>query len=138
MDPKPYLRINIDAQHIPVPVTHTGERRPVSARAPASLFFCSITLKPRVQLYTKSMSLEYEPASEPLHIPASPLSATQRTEERRCHHAPASPHSVMATRLCFFCSLAQLYHSIKQQRGGSRNGHGSNVSECRGGALRSQ
>jgi len=32
------------------------------------LFF--ITLKPRVELYTKSMRLKYEPASEPLHISA--------------------------------------------------------------------
>ena len=31
------------------------------------LFFF-ITLKPRVERYTKSMSLKYEPASEPLHI----------------------------------------------------------------------
>ena len=30
------------------------------------LFF--ITLKPRVECYTQSMSLTYEPASEPLHI----------------------------------------------------------------------
>ena len=30
------------------------------------LFF--ITLKPRVERYTKSKSLTYEPASEPLHI----------------------------------------------------------------------
>ena len=32
------------------------------------LFFFFITLKPRVEWYTKSMSLQYEPASEPLHI----------------------------------------------------------------------
>ena len=32
---------------------------------PSSLFFD--TLKPRIEWYTKSMSLEYEPASEPLH-----------------------------------------------------------------------
>jgi len=32
-------------------------------------FFFFITLKPRVELYTKSMSLKCEPASEPLHIP---------------------------------------------------------------------
>ena len=31
------------------------------------LFFF-ITLKPRVECYTKSMSLKYEPALEPLHI----------------------------------------------------------------------
>jgi len=31
-------------------------------------FFFFITLKHRVQWYTKSMSLKYEPASEPLHI----------------------------------------------------------------------
>jgi len=31
------------------------------------LFFF-ITLKPRVELYTKCMSLKYEPSSEPLHI----------------------------------------------------------------------
>ena len=31
------------------------------------LFFF-ITLTPRVELYTKSMRLKYEPASEPLHI----------------------------------------------------------------------
>ena len=34
----------------------------------APLFFFFITLKPRVVCYTKSMSLKYEPASEPLHI----------------------------------------------------------------------
>ena len=32
------------------------------------LFF--VTLKPRVEGYTKCMSLKYEPASEPLHISA--------------------------------------------------------------------
>ena len=32
------------------------------------LVFFFITLKPRVEWYTKSMSLRYEPASEPLHI----------------------------------------------------------------------
>jgi len=31
-------------------------------------FFCFITLKPRVEGYTKSMSLKYEPVSEPLHM----------------------------------------------------------------------
>ena len=31
-------------------------------------FFFFITLKPRVEGYAKSMSLKYEPASEPLHI----------------------------------------------------------------------
>ena len=31
-------------------------------------FFLFITLKPRVEGYTKSMSLTYEPASKPLHI----------------------------------------------------------------------
>ena len=30
--------------------------------------FLFITLKPRVEWYTKSMSLKYEPTSEPLHI----------------------------------------------------------------------
>ena len=30
----------------------------------------SITLKPRVECYKRSMSLEYEPSSEPLHISA--------------------------------------------------------------------
>jgi len=38
-----------------------------SSRRYPSLFFV-ITLKPRVERYTKSMRLEYEPASEPLHI----------------------------------------------------------------------
>ena len=32
-----------------------------------------ITLKPRVEWYTKSMSLKYEPASEPLHISVKQL-----------------------------------------------------------------
>ena len=32
------------------------------------VIFFFITLKPRVEYYTKSMSLKYEPASEPLHI----------------------------------------------------------------------
>jgi hypothetical protein len=31
-------------------------------------FFFFITIKPRVELYTKSMSLKYDPASEPPHI----------------------------------------------------------------------
>ena len=31
-------------------------------------FFFFVTLEPRVEGYTKSMSLKYEPASEPLHI----------------------------------------------------------------------
>jgi len=31
-------------------------------------FFFFITLKPRVEWYKKSMSLKYEPSSEPLHI----------------------------------------------------------------------
>ena len=34
------------------------------ARLPARLFFFFITLKPRVERYTKSMGLKYEPASE--------------------------------------------------------------------------
>ena len=37
------------------------------------MFFFSITLKPRVESYTKSMSLKYEPASEPLHISVKQL-----------------------------------------------------------------
>jgi len=32
------------------------------------LLFFFITAKPRVEGYTKAMSLKYEPASEPLHI----------------------------------------------------------------------
>ena len=36
-----------------------------------TLFF--ITLKPRVERYTQSMSLEYEPASEPQHISVNEL-----------------------------------------------------------------
>ena len=32
------------------------------------LFFFFIILKPRVERYTKSTSLKYEPALEPLHI----------------------------------------------------------------------
>jgi len=35
---------------------------------PFFFFFFFITLKPRVEGYTKSVSLKYEPASEPLHI----------------------------------------------------------------------
>ena len=34
----------------------------------ALLFFFFITLKPRVESYTKSMSLRYEPVSDPRHI----------------------------------------------------------------------
>ena len=37
-------------------------------RNPQLLFFFFITLKPRVEGYTKYVSLKYEPASEPLHI----------------------------------------------------------------------
>ena len=33
-------------------------------------FFCFITLQPRVELYTSSMSLKFEPSSEPFHISA--------------------------------------------------------------------
>jgi len=36
------------------------------SRLPPLLFFF-ITLQPRVERYTQSMSLKYEPASEPLH-----------------------------------------------------------------------
>ena len=43
-------------------VTWSGSRRGFS-------FFFFVTLKPRVEWYTKSMSLKYEVASEPLHIP---------------------------------------------------------------------
>jgi len=32
-----------------------------------------ITLKPSVEWYTKSMSLKYEPASEPMHVSAQGL-----------------------------------------------------------------
>jgi len=39
----------------------------VPGTTPSSRFFF-ITLKPRVEWYTKSVSLKYEPASEPLHI----------------------------------------------------------------------
>ena len=42
-----------------------------SQRQVASLFF--ITLKPRVEWYTKSMRLKFEPASEPLHISVKQL-----------------------------------------------------------------
>ena len=38
------------------------------ARALFRSFFFFITRKPRVERYTKSMRLKYEPASEPLHI----------------------------------------------------------------------
>ena len=37
-------------------------------RSAHALLFFFITLKPRVECYTKSMSLKYEPATEPLHI----------------------------------------------------------------------
>ena len=40
----------------------------VSVSRPMLLCFFFITLKPRVEYYAKSMSLKYEPASEPLHI----------------------------------------------------------------------
>ena len=39
---------------------------PLVPRPEVTFFF--VTLKPRVGWYTKSMSLKYEPASEPLHI----------------------------------------------------------------------
>jgi len=39
-----------------------------AAWLPELLFFFFITLKPRVERYTQSMRLKYEPASEPLHI----------------------------------------------------------------------
>jgi len=45
--------------------------RPPSPAAP--LFFSFITLKPTVEWYTRSMSLQYEPASRPLHISVKSL-----------------------------------------------------------------
>ena len=39
----------------------------LATRRPSLLFFF-VTLKPRVRGYTKSMSVRYKPASEPLHI----------------------------------------------------------------------
>ena len=36
------------------------------------LFFFLITLKPRVEVIQKSMSLQHEPASESLHVYANP------------------------------------------------------------------
>ena len=36
--------------------------------SPTPLLFFLISLRPRVEWYTKSTSLKYEPASEPLHI----------------------------------------------------------------------
>jgi len=45
------------------------ETAPAGTIVPCLLFFFfCITLKPRVEGYTKSMSLKYEPASEPPHI----------------------------------------------------------------------
>jgi len=38
-------------------------------------FFMVFTLKPRIERYTKYMSLKYEPASEPLHISVKKLFA---------------------------------------------------------------
>ena len=35
---------------------------------PAGFIFFFVARKPRVERYTKPMSLTYEPASEPLHI----------------------------------------------------------------------
>ena len=40
----------------------------MAAMVASFFFFVFITLKPRVEWYTKSLSLKYEPASEPLHI----------------------------------------------------------------------
>jgi len=40
----------------------------VARQGTVFFFFFFITLKPRVERYKKSMSLKYEPASEPLHI----------------------------------------------------------------------
>jgi len=54
-------------------------------------FFFFIALKPSVEGYTKSMSLKYEPASEPLHIPNPSLNPQSRTGGGRSdevHHAP--------------------------------------------------
>ena len=46
----------------------------------SSLLF--ITHKPRVERYTKSMSLEYEPASESLYISGIPMAAVDRYPSR--------------------------------------------------------
>ena len=48
-------------------------KAPVKKPGGYSLLLFFITLKPRVELYTKSMSLKYEPASEPLHISVKQL-----------------------------------------------------------------
>ena len=44
-----------------------GPSREMSLSVSFFFFFC-ITLKPRVESYTKSKRLEYEPVSEPLRI----------------------------------------------------------------------
>ena len=62
-------------------LTYTSKRptQPLNFRSPKPatghntlIPFFSITLKPRVERYTKSMSLKYEPASEPQAIRVSP------------------------------------------------------------------
>jgi len=42
--------------------------RVVAGTGPSASSLLFITIKPRVERYTKFMSLKYEPASEPLHI----------------------------------------------------------------------
>jgi len=55
-------------------------------RGPSSLFF--ITLKPRVAWCTKSVSLKFDPASEPLHISVKKLfsSVDPRSTEIQSWH----------------------------------------------------
>ena len=58
-----------------------------AAKSPRSLFFSLFfALKPRVELYTKSMRLRYEPASETLHIYVTPV---KRATSSPMHEADA-------------------------------------------------
>ena len=57
-------------------------------------FFFLITLKPRVEGCTKSTSLKYEPASEPLHIPVKKLYTTPRVSVNRRGREAIYPHTV--------------------------------------------
>ena len=75
-----YTHMNLLHIHIYVHIrlhrhTRPHDRRthstpPTTSWCPGNpfFFFFFITLKPRVEEYTKSMSLKYEPASKPLHI----------------------------------------------------------------------
>jgi len=58
-------------------------------------FFFFITLKPRVKWYTKSMSLKYEPASEPLHISVKHRSVSSHVHDKDIFESTRSRKDIL-------------------------------------------